>query len=130
MSEYCYTCNEILELVTNEMDDIDNCVKCQIKAAKIGVLNEVLEKIPESFTFPREVILVKIKEIEPVQTATLIGFEVGKTYDLKWDDRCRYHIISETHYVAVFKDGSMPTVNEIEYLGKKDDYEEYKGDRT
>jgi len=124
MSEYCDTCEEVLDWISDEMDDRDNCVKCQIKAAKLEVLNKVLSKgASENHKFLREVILAEIKELESVPTAFQLGFRVGKAYCSNYDMRCTYHIVSETHYTAVFVDGSQPpSIDVISMLGSRENY--------
>jgi hypothetical protein len=68
------------------------------------------------------------KEALGTLTATERGFKVGKVYELTYDKRCTYHIVSETHYTAVYRDNSEPpTVNQISELGNcDDDLEEIK----
>lgn len=56
-------------------------------------------------------------------TATRMGFKVGKTYYLSYDDRCKYHVFSETHYAASYKDGREPEVFQIHYMGTKQEHD-------
>jgi len=57
-------------------------------------------------------------------TATSLGFKIGKVYRRIDDSRCTYHIVCDTHYTAVFVDGSEePSVDTIDILGSRDDYE-------
>ena len=93
---------------------------------KLEVLNEVLHGgIERGMEELQEIIANKIKALNTIPTATDKGFIVGKVYRLKGDNRCTYHIVCETHYTAVYRDGShAPVTAEICNLGTmKDDYE-------
>ena len=137
MSEYCDTCEEVLDWISDDMPDRDNCVKCQIKAAK-APLEEEIRKLRQAIMdildhdggnrLNYEEITQVGKEALGTLTATERGFKVGKVYHLPYDKRCTYHIVSETHYTAVFADGSLiPAVHDIGELGElADGYEEVK----
>jgi hypothetical protein len=119
VSEYCDTCEEVLDWLHDNMDDRDNCVKCQIKAAKLEVLENLKELFIGCNTFVLETLMEMIAEVKKKPTATQLGYEVGKVYFLPYDKRCTYHIVCETHYTAVFVDGSEePKTHEIGNMGK------------
>jgi hypothetical protein len=138
MSEYCDTCDEHLDWLEGNLDNRNDCVRCQLKAAKRPLLDALEEICAEGrlgagahnkmsrtmHDIAERAVKFNVEEDRP-PTATRLGFEVGRVYRMKGDDRCTYHIVCETHYTAVYRDGShAPVTAEICNLGTmKDDYE-------
>jgi len=119
MSEYCNTCEGYLDWIDGDLEDPENCVKCQIKKAKISVLQEIGDIILKGHPrndVAQKVIKDKITELLAKPTASSLGFEVGTSYRLIHDNRCIYRIVCETHYVAA-------QLHEIDCLGDRKDYE-------
>lgn len=131
MSEYCGECDEVLDWLHDNMDNREDCVKCQIiKAIEPLVANnqkmrDALDSIIEAED-PKDMYDTAkgvLDELFPL-SATQRGFKVGETYRHKQERRCTYHIVSETHFTAVFIDGkNEPTVSTVDNLGYASEYE-------
>lgn len=94
--------------------------------ANVSKMRDALESIRDAED-PKDMYDTAKETLETLfpLTATQRGFKVGKVYRLKFDAKqCTYHIVSDTHYTAVFVDGSQePKVSTVDMLGFAEDYE-------
>ena len=114
MKNSCDSCKKVIKQL------VDDNLKMREALEDIIELNSM--SMEETKEFAKET-LESLSKL----TATQLGFEIGKVYRSKNDERCAYHIICETHYTAVWNDGSeIPVVHTIDCLGTLKDYEEIK----